>query len=220
MANKTQKPLKQLKETTGKNKRDFYPYTIPEAVLNEDDTTLADTLEALPSTYIQQSEKGKANGVATLGTDGKIPESQMPQEYAESKGNCLTKQEASKTYLTKAIADGIYAKQSDIPDMPDLSVYITEADAEAAYAKKTDVPMDTEKNIIVAIKRNGNTVTPDSSRTVNITVPTKISELTNDSGFNADDFVLKSNIIITSTDPGEGATVSYGNGTILFVYDT
>lgn len=220
MANKTQKQLKQLKETIGKNRREFYPYTIPEAVLNEDGTTLKDTLQALPSIYIQQSEKGKANGVATLGTDGKIPESQMPQEYVESKGNCLTKQEASKTYLTKAMADGIYAKQSDIPDMPDLSVYITEADAEATYAKKTDIPMDTEKNVIVAIKRNGNTVTPDSSRTVNITVPTKISELTNDSGFNADDFVLKSNIIITSTDPGEGGTVSYEDGTILFVYDT
>ena len=51
------------------------------------------------------------------------------------------------------------------------------------HAQSAHAPSSAEKNIIIAIKKNGTALTPDSSRSVNITVPTKVSELTNDSSF-------------------------------------
>ena len=51
------------------------------------------------------------------------------------------------------------------------------------HAQTTHAPSSAEKNVIVKIKKNGTALTPDSSRAVNITVPTKTSELTNDSSF-------------------------------------
>ena len=47
---------------------------------------------------------------------------------------------------------------------------------------------DAEKNVIVGIQKNGTDLTVNSStRKVNITVPTKVSELTNDLGFKTTD---------------------------------
>lgn len=40
-----------------------------------------------------------------------------------------------------------------------------------------------EKNVIVSVKVNGEALTPDGSRAVDVEVPTAVSELTNDSGF-------------------------------------
>ena len=40
-----------------------------------------------------------------------------------------------------------------------------------------------EKNTIVGVQKNGTDLTPDANRKVNVEVPTKVSELTNDSGF-------------------------------------
>ena len=55
-----------------------------------------------------------------------------------------------------------------------------------AYTHSTSAhaPSNAEKNVIVGIQKNGTDITPNTStRKVNITVPTKISELTNDSGY-------------------------------------
>ena len=172
--------LKQLKETSGKEKKEFYPYTVPEAVLNADGTTLKDTLESFPSTYIPQGEKGMADGVATLGADGKIPEEQMPNGYS----NVLTEQQASEKYLAKSTAETEYLKKSEA-----------------------------EKNTIVSVSRNGTYIKPDESRSVNIVVPTKVSELENDEGY-----IQDRKIVVIGTDPGEGETVDYDNGTLIFVH--
>ena len=63
------------------------------------------------------------------------------------------------------------------------------AKADTAYnhAISSHAPANAERNIIVGIKKNGTDLTPDSSRKVNIVVPTKTSELTNDSGFKTTD---------------------------------
>ena len=45
------------------------------------------------------------------------------------------------------------------------------------------VKEDAEKNIIVGIKRNGSVLSPDTSRNVDIKVPIKLSELTNDKAY-------------------------------------
>lgn len=57
-------------------------------------------------------------------------------------------------------------------------------DAAYTHSQQAHAPSDAEKNVIVGIQKNGTDLTVNSStRKVNITVPTKISELTNDSNF-------------------------------------
>ena len=51
------------------------------------------------------------------------------------------------------------------------------------HSQSAHAPSNAERNIIVGIQKNGADVTPDGNRKVNITVPTKTSEITNDSGF-------------------------------------
>ena len=51
------------------------------------------------------------------------------------------------------------------------------------HSQSAHAPSNAEKNIIVGIQKNGADVTPDENRKVNITVPTKTSDITNDSGF-------------------------------------
>ena len=58
----------------------------------------------------------------------------------------------------------------------------TEDYTTAEKSKLANLPADAEKNIIIGIQRNGLTVTP-SNRIVNIEVPVKVSDLTNDSNF-------------------------------------
>lgn len=57
-------------------------------------------------------------------------------------------------------------------------------DAAYTHSQQAHAPSNAEKNVIVGIQRNGTDLTVNSStRKVNITVPTKTSELTNDSNF-------------------------------------
>ena len=57
-------------------------------------------------------------------------------------------------------------------------------DAAYTHSQQTHAPSNAEKNVIVGIQKNGTDLTVNSStRKVNITVPTKTSELTNDSNF-------------------------------------
>lgn len=59
-------------------------------------------------------------------------------------------------------------------------------DAAYSHSQSTHAPTNAERNTIVGIQKNGADVTVDSNRKANITVPTKVSELTNDSGFITD----------------------------------
>lgn len=59
----------------------------------------------------------------------------------------------------------------------------TNYDAAYQHSQGTHAPTNAERNTIVGIQKNGADVTVDSNRKANITVPTKVSELTNDSGF-------------------------------------
>lgn len=56
-------------------------------------------------------------------------------------------------------------------------------DTAYTHSQSEHAPIDAEKNIIVSIKKNGNAITPDNTRAVNISVPTKTSDLDNDSGY-------------------------------------
>ena len=56
-------------------------------------------------------------------------------------------------------------------------------DAAYTHSTSTHAPTNAEKNVIVGIQKNGTNLSVDSNRRVNITVPTKTSDLTNDSSF-------------------------------------
>ena len=57
-------------------------------------------------------------------------------------------------------------------------------DAAYTHSQSAHAPSDAERNTIVGITVNGSDVTPDgSTRKVALTLPTKVSDLTNDSGF-------------------------------------
>ena len=53
----------------------------------------------------------------------------------------------------------------------------------AAEEKLSGVEPGAEVNAVMIVKRNGTALTPDENRAVDIPVPTKVSELQNDSGF-------------------------------------
>lgn len=56
------------------------------------------------------------------------------------------------------------------------------------HSQSAHAPSNAERNIIAGIQKNGSDLTPNSStRKVNITVPTKISELSNDAGYKTTD---------------------------------
>lgn len=92
------------------------------------------------------------------------------------------------------------------------------AKADTAYnhAISSHAPANAERNIIVGIKKNGTDLTPDSSRKVNIVVPTKTSELTNDSGFKTTD----NNTTYTLTKSGSTITLSGSDGQKTSVADS
>lgn len=83
------------------------------------------------------------------------------------------------------------------------------ADEAYTHAESAHAPSNAERNVIIGIKKNGSDLTPDSSRKVNITVPTKVSELTNDSGYKTTDTTYS-----TGTASVSGITKLYtGTGT-------
>lgn len=60
----------------------------------------------------------------------------------------------------------------------------TDYDAACQHSQTAHAPVNAEKNTIVGVQKNGLDIAVDSvSRKVNITVPTKLSQLENDSGF-------------------------------------
>lgn len=66
-----------------------------------------------------------------------------------------------------------------------LETYIANNDSrvEIIENKLTTVEENAEKNIIEVVKVNGSALTPDENRAVDVIVPTKFSDLTDDSGF-------------------------------------
>jgi len=83
-------------------------------------------------------------------------------------------------------------------------------DAAYTHSQEDHAPAVAEKNVIVGVQKNGTDLTPDSaSRKVNITVPTKTSELTNDSEFITLDDVPEG-VSASGTVPKMNGTASAG----------
>ena len=74
----------------------------------------------------------------------------------------------------------------------------TNYDAAYTHSTSAHAPSGAQANIIETIKVNNTAITP-TSKTVNITVPTKLSELSNDSGFITSDSDTKNTAGATNT---------------------
>lgn len=158
----------------------------------------ADTLAAK---QLSVSLRGAKNGIAELDASGKVPAAQLPSYVddvieADSKAAFPTAGEAGKIYLDKT-TEIIYrwSGSSYVEISASLALGTTASTAfrgdygNAAYqhSQVAHAPSTAERNVIIGIKKNGTDVAADSSRKVNITVPTKTSELTNDSGYKTTD---------------------------------
>ena len=77
------------------------------------------------------------------------------------------------------------------------------------HSQSAHAAVDAEKNNINIIQRNGTILTPDSNRIVNIEVPTKVSDITNDTGYLTEQTVADKASVITYSE-----TAEYEQGTI------
>ena len=171
--------------------------------LTSDITLSANDVKAIPV-----SQKGVANGVASLGDDGKVISAQLPSFvddvlegyvsddsatfYKDSKKSSAYTAESGKIYVdltnnkTYRWSGSKYIVISETLALGTTASTAFPGDkGHAAYthSQSAHAPSNAEKNIIVGIQKNGADVTPDENRKVNITVPTKTSDITNDSGF-------------------------------------
>lgn len=186
--------------------------TISDGVITVNDNSHAHTignvtgLQAALDAKIATSAKGTANGVAELDSTGKVPANQLPsfvddviegylnagKLYKEEAHTSQINGEAGKIYVdlhtnkTYRWSGSAFVVISDTIALGETSTTAYRGDkGKTAYdhSQAAHAPSNAEKNVIVGVKVNGATISPDSSRNVSITTPTKVSELTNDSGF-------------------------------------
>lgn len=60
-------------------------------------------------------------------------------------------------------------------------------DGAATHAGSAHAPVNSERNTIISIKKNGSAVPINEDRSVDISVPTKVSQLANDAGYKTTD---------------------------------
>lgn len=144
------------------------------------------------------SLKGSVNGIAELDSNGKVPTSQLPSyvddvlEY-NAKSNFPTTGETGKIYIDiSANKSYRWSGSTYIEISTSLALGETSSTAyrgdrgKIAYdhSQSAHAPSNAERNVIVGVQKNGTDLTVNSTtRKVNITVPTKTSEITNDSGY-------------------------------------
>lgn len=96
----------------------------------------------------------------------------------------------------KSVIDTLNAAIGNKANKADLTSHTGNGDIHVTAAQKTNwtsaynhstsahAPSNAERNTVVGIQKNGTDITPDTTtRKVNISVPTKVSQLTNDSGY-------------------------------------
>lgn len=166
------------------------------------------TLSAGDVSAIAASAKGAANGVASLDASGKVPSAQLPSYvddvlegyvaedlkkfYKDSNKSSAYTGETGKIYVdmtnnkTYRWSGSTYVVISETLALGTTSSTAFPGDkGQVAYnhSQAAHAPSNAERNIIVGIQKNGADLSVDASRKVNIAVPTKTSELTNNSGF-------------------------------------
>ena len=160
----------------------------------------ANTALTSAKSYTDQKVSGLINGAPeTADTLKELADLISENEDAVDLLNAAIGSKAEKTDLTAHTGNA------------DIHVTATQkTNWTSAYTHSTSAhaPSNAERNTIVGIQKNGADLTPDSSRKVNVTVPTKVSELTNDSGFKTTDNNT------TYTLAANGVSQSNGNAAI------
>lgn len=141
-----------------------------------------------------------------------------------------------KTYLTYEKLSiffnnlkNLFAEKTDLNShKEDTSIHITSTerinwDSAKTHADSAHAPVDAQANVIESVEVNGVALTP-TSKTIDITVPTKVSELTNDSGYKTTDnnttySLSKSGSTITLTG-SDGSTASVTDSDTVYTHPT
>lgn len=142
------------------------------------------TTADIPEGAAASTTTPKMNGTASTGT-----------ELAFARGDHVHPSDSTK--VDKVTGKGL--SQNDL-----TNTLKTNYDAAYTHSQSAHAPSDAEKNVIVGIQKNGTALTPDSSRNVNVTVPTKVSELTNDTGFITVDEVPETYVLPTASSTVKG----------------
>lgn len=178
-------------------------------------------LKSVLTDKLDASLKGAKNGLAELDSSGKVPSSQLPSYvddvvegylsggkfYEESAHTTQITAESDKIYVDLATnktyrwSGSAYVEISAGVALGETSSTAYRGDrGKIAYehSQKAHAPSNAERNVIVAIQKNGTDLTPNSStRKVNITVPTKITDLVADP--NAKTITLGTAVTATAT---------------------
>ena len=141
------------------------------------DLESVDVTEQL-SDYQKTEAKGIAGGYAALGQDGKVPVSQLPDDK-----DTITTINGKTGAISKAdiVALGIPAQDTNTTYTSATTT--NEGLMQPSHVTKLNtIAEGAEVNTITQIKRNGTVVNP-VNKSIDISVPVAVSELTNDNGF-------------------------------------
>lgn len=183
--------------------------------------------------------KGAPNGLAELGSDGKLPAAQLPSDvndvwegylsggnfYADSSLTLRMSGESGKLYIDLS-SDKIYRWSgsaftivSDTLSLGETASSAYRGDrGKAAYdhSQTAHAPSGAEPNIITGIQKNGSDIPVTGDRKINITVPVKVSQLTNDAGYITSDH----NTTYTLSKTGSTITLTGSDGSVTTVADS
>ena len=122
------------------------------------------TADDIPEGVAASTTVPKMDGAAAAGTENAFARGDHVHPSDSSKVDKVTGKGLSTNDLTDDLKDNY--------------------DAAYAHSTSAHAPATAEKNVIVGIQKNGSDLTVNAStRKVNISVPTKVSDLTNDTGF-------------------------------------
>lgn len=128
--------------------------------------------------YQKTEAKGIAGGYASLGQDGKVPVSQLPDDK-----DTITTINGKTGAISKAdiVALGIPAQDTNTTYTSATTT--SEGLMQPSHVTKLNtIAENAEVNTITQIKRNGTILNP-VNKSIDISVPVAVSELTNDNGF-------------------------------------
>lgn len=131
--------------------------------------------------YQKTEARGVSGGYASLGLDGKVPKSQLPEDKDTitsigGKTGVISKEDIVK--LGIPAQDTKYSLANGSVQGLSTNDYST-----LEKTKLQNIETKAQVNKIETIKRNGSIISASEDKSVNIEVPTKISQLSNDSGF-------------------------------------
>lgn len=187
---------------------------------------------------LSTSLKGSVNGLAELDKNGKVPSSQLPSYvddviegyyyssnfYTDSAHATKITGETGKIYIdlstnkTYRWSGSAFVVISETLALGETSSTAYRGDrGKIAYnhSQTAHAPSNAQANVIETVKVNGTALTP-SSKAVNITVPTKVSQLTNDSGYKTTD----NNTTYKLTKSGTTITLTGSDGSTTSVTDS